>query len=153
MARKQSPQQYIEHLQEVNRAKKIRELEDYRKREDQIKREQNFHVHFSGANQLRLQAAKLDNERWTPAIKPHGYAKIHRRKWDKPETPLIFKESPEETMDRRRWNAFRHVGQAVAQRTTEADSYNLASRINNLSHEQRSRVLKVLEQCEALVNY
>ena len=138
--------QHIERLEIANRAKKAKDWINYKQNEAVITKERNFHLYLNGANQQRVREHKrleVESNRFA-SVQPHGYASIHRRKWGSPETPQIFKQSPEASTYKRsyyqeRKNPLQSAGNAMV---------NFTARFERLNSGQKRTVLEFMDKCE-----
>lgn len=169
---KNNPYLYLEHLEHKNKSKKIREEEEQKKNGHIIKREENFHLFFNGANDIRIRNSRkrpeLENTKSIAARKQwpnNAQNPAPRRKWDHPETPIMLKEYKEvsdpfpeaqrnskefiENSEKYRTKStFKVAGNHLIRPVSKKDNNSLVYRIENLNSDQKDKILKMLEEFE-----
>jgi hypothetical protein len=168
---KKNPLHYLEHLEYVNRAKKIQEKEIFLKKAPVIEREENFRLFFNGANDLRVRKKSEVPINKSPIRKKWDCnpKNIQRKVWNHPETPFILKEQadladglglePEirhskdniEKIDKNFTRiVFKLAGNALVKPDASKDYQAIAQRIEKLNKNKQDQILKVLEDLEIL---
>lgn len=170
---KKNPYSYLEHLEHKNKSKKIREEEELKKNGPIMKREENFHLFFNGANDVRIRNSRKRSDydqsksiagrkQWNnhpPNIPP-------RRKWENPETPIMLKEhkdasDPFPEIQRRSKeqiekpekyqtkSTFKAAGNNLMRPVSKKEYKSIANRIENLNQDQKDQILRMLDQLES----
>lgn len=75
---KKNPEQYIEHLQILNRNRRQRDISANSQRELLAKREQNFNLFMSGANEIRIREQRKRDIKET-SKSPGGKKQINKQ--------------------------------------------------------------------------
>ena len=171
---KKNPYNYIEHLEYRNRNKKLKEQEELKRNGHIYKREENFHLFFNGANDIRIRNSRKRSDveqSKSPANRKVWQAKaVQRRRWDKPETPYMLKETMKEEgyqdLGRRSKDEFEKIdksdkiegyltkstfkvaGNSLLRPESKKDYSSIASRIESLHPDKKDVILKMLEEFE-----
>ena len=161
------PAEYIEHLQNLNRAKKLRESVESHHNEELIKKESNFQLFLNGANDVRVREHRKREESEkskSPACTKtaQNYAQIHRKQWGKPEVPVlddpktknnwaskvvVRNGSMRRSRDRR---AFKVTGGVMArpETTKKIETEDLVHRIDKLGQKHKEKLMLLIEKFE-----
>lgn len=168
---KKNPIHYLEHLGYQNRAKKQQQNEYLKKNGHIIKREENFHLFFNGANDQRIKNSRKNpnlEASKSPANRKQwgeeGQKLLYRRRWDKPITPLVLKEQIEphcpEIINRNSRDAeqrdciitkstFKVTANNLVRPDSKKDYNGIAERIEKLNSLKQDQILKILERLES----
>jgi len=96
---KRNPNSYLEHLQYVNRVKRSQQLNDLKRKEEIMRREQGFQLHFSGANGPRIiEHRKREEKEKTNSPQPRKKVAENgervRKRWGEPTVPALLQSNP-----------------------------------------------------------
>ena len=170
---KKNPVHYLAHLEYKNKVKKQQDIEYLRKHGHLIKREENFHLFFNGANDDRIKnskkASNLEGSK-SPANRKkwnsNNQKTMYRRQWENPVTPLLLKEQVEpnnyfpEIANRHSREEFKKedimntkttfqlAGNCLVRPDSRKDHNKIAQRIEKLTSDKRDKILQMLDQLE-----
>lgn len=136
---KKNPVYYLQHLREQVKMKKSQTASFSN---ENVEREQNFKLFFSGANENRVQQklAKIIEKSKSPYIKRGERNGLVRKRWGTPSTPNILKES--------QYEDYSYIsGESDEDRVVE----ELVKRFKRLDNKGKELLLKSLKAIEAKV--
>ena len=170
-----NPIKYLEHLKYKNKAKKIQEAEYLNKNQHIIKREENFHLFFNGANDHRIRNSKKLNtleQSKSPSNRKkwqHNHQEtFHRKHWETPATPNLLKEQVENNQEYQNYElinknskesygkydslntktTFKVAGNNLVRPDSKKEYNDIAQRFEKLNNDKKEHILKILEQLE-----
>jgi hypothetical protein len=99
---KRNPNSYLEHLQYVNRVKRSQQLNELKRKEDIVRREQGFQLHFNGANVPRVIEHRKREEKDktnSPSLRKKctENGERVRKRWGEPTVPPLLQPYPTKT--------------------------------------------------------
>lgn len=114
---KRNPNSYLEHLQYVNRVKRSQQLNELKRKEEIVRREQGFQLHFSGANIPRVIEHRKREEKdrtKSPSIRKKWAENGERvrKRWGEARVPPLLQPYPAKTSVNPRVTQLSHESQS-----------------------------------------